>query len=246
MLVVLGRAWPDPVAGVDVERMLRGARNAELVEQADKVATDGARLLIDRAGLIEAMNVEMNEQERLAVGALYVIHELVHHAQALGPKHLIGELRSTGFAGETNLMHVDLGADHVAAHIASAAFPAWSLLWLKDLQGRSLAAFPTTRSHSSSGRARKNTRLVGLRADWLVRKHFDKLVERLRGGYAFCDAGRGGGPFLLLSSGPPFALIGSTTIAMNDAGQLFPENGSPALEVIDELLLQLIASCNAP
>jgi hypothetical protein len=151
---LIGRPWHDLVFGIDVGHALRGATRVELTELQgdDKIVVRDGVVKLDARSVEEMLSqLPMDREAKLALAVVYFVHELVHVAQGIGDKALVSALRSTG--GETTLMHVDLGADHAAALAVAGAFPKWRLDWLKDLQGRSLGAFPVSRYNTSAGRA---------------------------------------------------------------------------------------------
>jgi hypothetical protein len=114
----------------------------------------------------------------------------------------------------------------------AVAFPKWRLDWLKDLQGRSLGAFPVSPYNTSAGRARKAQRLVGLRVDYLARTRGSIPKDVFRGGYAFADFGPAGGKILLMVSGPPQAVVKAAGLSPPEAELL----SSAADDGLDERL----------
>jgi hypothetical protein len=199
--------WSEPIFGVEVATLLRGVTRVELAELSndDKVAFDNETLRLDGGAIVAAIRVPMAREERLALAAMYCVHELVHVQQGIGRMDAVKALRSTG--AEQTLMHVDLAADHAAALIVGTVFPRWKLPWLKDLQGRSLVAFPVSPFNVAAGRARKAQRLVGLRLDYLSRETRAIASETIGEGYAFSDFGPAGGFLLVMVSGPPFSVV---------------------------------------
>ncbi|MES2638071.1 MAG: hypothetical protein V4850_01255 [Myxococcota bacterium] len=200
--------WVESAFGVDLPGLLGSARNVRFDDLSpdDKVRVSGDILLVDREyPSMLASETRWNSEERDALLVLYVVHELAHFHQGIGDKTSVQALREAG--AESSLMHVDLAADHVAALLTAQVVRRWSLSWLKNLQGRSLADFPVGPTHPSGSRARKAARLVGVRVDWLVREHSLVSEARLGQGYAFAEYGPAGGKLLVLVSGPPNALI---------------------------------------
>ncbi len=195
LLSILHAPWFEPVGGVDLTTLLQGARDVELgsLGNEDKVAIADARLKIDESALLDSIATELPDEEQVALGLIYVVHELVHMQQGIAAKARVTDLRSTG--AETTLLHLDLSADHATALILAKAIPRWTPIWLKDLQGRSLVRFPSGPLHTSAARARKAQRHVALRLDYLLRHHHPQHGARLGGGYAFADFGPAGGPF---------------------------------------------------
>ena len=197
---------------------------------------------VDRRALAGAIDLPWTEEERLAIGSLYFLHEVIHHPQGIHRKAMVDTLRAA--AAESTLLHIDLGADHAAARLLSLAVPRWSLSWLKDLQGRSLVNFPAGRFHTAAARARKAQRLVGLRLDLLARTTAPPCDMGLDQ-YAFADFGPAGGPFLILHSGPPFSLLGANDLSPEDAKCLSTAadegRGESELRGLDEVLRRLLA-----
>jgi hypothetical protein len=239
---LLGRPWQEPVFGIDMARALRGATRVELADLAydDKVLVGDGVVRLDRPEVERMLSqLPMNREAKLALAAMYFVHELVHIEQGIGDKNLVSALRSTG--GETTLMHVDLGADHAAALGVTVAFPKWNLNWLKDLQGRSLGASPTSRYNTSAGRARKAQRLVGLRLDYLARNTGLISKDVLGSGYAFADFGPAGGKLLILVSGPPQGVVRAADLSPSEAELLSSaaDDGLDArLSKIDRVLVE--------
>lgn len=101
----------------------------------------------------------------MALCVLYFLHELIHLQQGIGELETVQIVRSTG--AEMTLMHLDLSADHAACLLTNTAFPRWDLLWLKNLTGRSLSAFPASTFHTQAARHRKAAPLVPTEANLL-------------------------------------------------------------------------------
>lgn len=205
----------------------------------DKIAIRGRELHVDRAALATLPGVERSEDDPLMAGVLYVIHEAVHLCQCIGDKARVAQLRATG--AETTLMHVDLGADHVAAVFVADGVRDWSLHALKDLQGRSLSAFPTNAQNTTAARARKAQRLVGLRADSIARGL--GLLGADADQYVFAEFGPAGGTIVLMRSGPPFGVLGVAPLSRDAASKLYGAAEPDAtLAVVDHILQTAIAS----
>ncbi len=176
-------------------------------------------------------------EERLALLSLFVVHEAIHHAQNIGEKDAVARLRETGH--EHALMHLDLSADHAAALIVASAVPRWDVLWLKDIQGRSIADFPSTSMHPFGSRARKAARVTGLRLDYLVRRHMP--APAVGDGFLFPTFSPTGGPFQVLTSGPPVGVMYERSIDAKQATTIMsvldrrppPEPGSNPTEAPD-------------
>ncbi len=246
---LLHAPWFEPEGGVDLIPLLRGAREIvfQRLSHEDKVVIGNGFLQIDEPALKDAIDITMSDDEQIALGLIYVVHELVHVQQGIASKDRVVDLRATG--AETTLLHLDLSADHATALIIAKAVPMWTSLWIKDLQGRSLVRFPSGPLHTSAARARKAQRHVALRLDYLFRKVHSEREERLGGGYAFADFGPAGGRFLVLGSGPPSRLIGSAALDAREAALL--EHGISAPQGagsqtdprdIDQLLMRLLAT----
>lgn len=210
--------WLEPVGGLDVARVLagvRGVRPARLVDE-DKLRIDGEELLIDEPELTNALSSASSDDERRALAAIYFAHELVHLEQAIGDKSRVVALRARGM--ETTVMHLDLAADHLAALLVERVFPRWPLIYLKDLQGRGLAAFPANPTNTTAARARKAVRLVSLRVDWLLRSR--SAETELGDGYVFADYGPAEGMIFALASGPPLKVLTSGQMSARQAAVL--------------------------
>jgi hypothetical protein len=217
---LLNQPWHEPIFGVDVAGALRGATRVELahLESEHKVMVGDGMVKLHGPSLDEMLaRLPMDREAKLALAAIYFVHELVHVQQGIGDKVLVGVLRSTG--SETTLLHADLGADHTAARAVQVAFPKWKLDYLKDLQGRSLTAFPAS-THDMSGRARKAQRLVALRLDYLARATGSIPWDMFHDGYAFADYGPAGGKILILVSGPPQSVVRAADLTSGEAALL--------------------------
>lgn len=226
---LLHRPWEAPVFGVDLSRAFGGATRVEFgaLPDEDKILIRDGVVTMDRKPVDQMLRLlVMDRAAKLALATIYFVHELVHVVQGVGDKTRVASLRSTG--AETTLMHVDLGADHVAALAVASAFPKWDVTWLKDLQGRSLVAFPVSPYNTAGGQARKAQRLIGLRLDYLARTTGDSKAS-LGDGYAFADYGPAGGAFLVMVSGPPVGLIGMSSLSPSDAG-MFADAANAGLD----------------
>jgi hypothetical protein len=137
-------------------------------------------------------------------------------------------------------MHVDLGADHVAAIVVADACADWPLTRIKNVQGISTAAFPTDSHHTTAARARKAQRLVGLRVDFLAREL--GLLEADADEYSFAEYGPAGGQMILMRSGPPWGLLGTAPLSSGDAGKLFrAAEPASSLATVDDVLKRAVA-----
>jgi hypothetical protein len=241
---LINQPWNEPVFGIFLPNLIGHATRLELAELVDENLVEIAAgvIRVDRRALASAIDLPWTEEERLAIGSLYFLHEVIHHPQGIHRKAMVDTLRAA--AAESTLLHIDLGADHAAARLLSLAVPRWSLSWLKDLQGRSLVNFPAGRFHTAAARARKAQRLVGLRLDLLARTTAPPCDMGLDQ-YAFADFGPAGGPFLILHSGPPFSLLGANDLSPEDAKCLSTAadegRGESELRALDEVLRRLLA-----
>lgn len=171
----------------------------------------------------------------MALCVLYFLHELIHLQQGIGELETVQIVRSTG--AEMTLMHLDLSADHAACLLTNTAFPRWDLLWLKNLTGRSLSAFPASTFHTQAARHRKAARLVSIRLDYLGRAMDVVTPADLGGGYLFADFGPAGGHLLVLRSASPLSLVKAAPLVPTEANLLW-NAADPAvkLDEVDEVL----------
>ncbi len=205
----LDRTWRQSVGRIREVR-LADPPDGSSIHLEDEKLTVATRDLGGLLGLSESLEAIR------ALVELYVVHELTHHVQKLGPKENVRRVRQTGTAGEMTLMHLDLGADHVAAcELTNVRYPD-KLLWLKGLQGRSLTAFPAGTYASSASVHRKSLRLLGLRVDWMLRKR-GRLPRVPSRGYAFVDLAPLGGALSVFRCEGTFSLVGSTEIDQSGA-----------------------------
>lgn len=227
----------QPFAGFALRSFIGDARHVAFGKLPNDAAfaVDGDTLLLNGDSL-EPLFTLFNDREREATAVLYALHEIVHEWQGIAGKPTVNRVRFAGAEGA--LMHLDLGADHVAACLAAATFPDWELLWLKELQGRSIRAFPTSARHPQFSRVRKTLRLVGLRTDLAVRKHGKRDEMMTPESYAFADFSPGGGDLVVLMNRPPFAVLKVAALAPNDADALFEgiEGKSSAIDRIDKII----------
>ena len=214
----------------EIRALLEGYRILEWaqLENEDKIRISGSRVRVDQGALHQLLDAELPTRQRLISGVLYVIHEAVHLCQRIGDKERVAQLRATG--AETTLMHVDLGADHVAAVVVADAIRDWSLVEVKDAQGRSTAAFPTNAKHTTAARTRKAQRLVGLRLDLVTRQA--GLLESNADEYAFAEYGPAGGHIVVMRSGPPWGLLGVAPVSSNAASILYRAS-EPRSKLVD-------------
>lgn len=207
-------------------------------ENEDKVRVVGRTLHVDRGAVIDLATAQLQDDELVMVSVIYVVHEFVHLLQQIGDKQAVTKLRATG--AETTLMHVDLGADHAAAMVVAGSVRRWSVTALKDVTGRSLAAFPTKPHHTTAARARKAHRLIGVRLDYLAR--LLRLIDVNADEYAFAEFGPAGGQIVLMRSGPPWALLGIAPISPDDAEELHRAAGIGVrgIATIDAVLKRVV------
>ncbi len=212
--------WGSRLGGFDLSESASWIRAVKIEELDEDLPIEQRNdTLVVRAAVIRAIwDLSMKYEERLALVEMFVVHELVHLRQGIGQKSTVTKLRGHGLAGETTLLHLDLGADHVAACALAHAKYADQLLWLKDLQGKSLQAFKVGSHHGFGSRYRKSLRLLALRVDLIAREQ--NLLGRSpdSGSYAFCDVGAW--EVLVLQSGPPVRVMRSFAIAEADRQNL--------------------------
>ena len=211
--------WPEAVAGINVLEMLGAATAHEWAEMTDgfKVKLAGEIVHIDSDYVKGQLADPADVDTAMAKCLLYVSHEWVHHSQAIGHVAAVKALRATG--GEATLMQLDLAADHAAICIVNLFQPRWSILALKDILGRGLVEFPTSAAHTPAARARKASRLVAIRADYLVRKHHPVVARSLRG-YVLVDYALAGGPLFIIDAGPPFRVALTANVTHNHVSAL--------------------------
>jgi hypothetical protein len=194
--------------------------------------------------VLEGLASRPDQNERRALSAMYLLHELVHVAQRLVSKQMMLEVRAAG--AETTLQHLDLAADHAAACLAHDAVPRWKLSWLKELQGSSLTAYPVGPFHTLGSRARKALRLVSLRLDFLAREGRWLLAKEAGDAYLFVDHGPAGGQLLALAGTPPFPVLRCVGLSAEDAALLTSaadeDGGDDAISKVDALLVRLFGS----
>lgn len=199
------------------------------------VISDG-HLRLPAASLAGMCDFITDPEEQRALGVLFALHELIHDFQGIADKQDVHTVRFAG--AESALMHVDLGADHLASVLASEAFPKWDLLWLKDLQARSLEGFPPVTRSPRFSRIRKALRLVGLRTDRALRDPTIGTPHLTREAYGFADFSPSGGPFIAMVNRPPFVVIKAAEISSADADALFEaiERGGHGVAQVDDVV----------
>ena len=229
--------------GFCFQEQLPGVTHAELDELPDGKAfvVEATTLKVSRDDLGRVCGVSADTEVQRALGVLYVLHEVVHAFQGAAGMHRVAEIRFAG--AESALMHIDLGADHIAATVTNSIFPQWDLLRLKDWQGQSIRGFaPGTRNPPYS-RIRKTLRLVGLRTDFALRRlgfETDHLANPES--YGFADFSPGGGSFIALVNRPPFVVVKTARLSEAKAGVLFEgiDGKAGAIERVDEVIESLL------
>jgi hypothetical protein len=230
------------VSGFSLKKAVWGADRVKVVDLRDELAfvVDGDTLAISKAAIEELCGVSEDPEVQRALGVLYAVHEVVHDFQGIAAKNRVSEVRFAG--AESALMHIDLGADHVAAVVTASIFPEWDLLWLKDWQGKSIRSFPATPRNPPCSRIRKTLRLVGLRMDLALRKLNIGGENLTAESYGFADFAPSGGAFIAMLNRPPFVVVKTSTIAASDAGILFEGIGGHegAIERVDEVVERVL------
>jgi hypothetical protein len=229
--------------GFSFQEHLPGITYAEFSELRDGKAfvVEAPTLVLSRDDLGRVCGVSTDPEVQRALGVLYVLHEVVHAFQGAAGMHRIAEIRFAG--AESALMHIDLGADHIAATVTNSIFPQWDLLWLKDWQGQSIRGFPPGARNPPYSRIRKTLRLVGLRTDFALRRlgigtnHLANPES-----YGFADFSPGGGSFVGLVNHPPFVVVKTARLSEAEAGVLFEgiDGKVGAIEHVDEVIESLL------
>ncbi len=234
-------AQPVPSFGsVDLARLLANVRHVAIrdLEGERAFTIDGGTLSVAKGPLAPICTLFSDPRDQRLVAALYAVHELVHAVQGIDEKADVSRVRFAG--AESALMHIDLGADHYAAHIVHRGMPGSNLEHLKDLQGRSVQAFPAKPSHPQFARVRKTLRLVGLRTDFLVRR-MRLLPEQVPDtAYAFADFSPGGGPFIVMLNDPLFQVIRIAEASSTQVSTLFSSIDGGSVEALDDVLGELL------
>lgn len=139
---LINQPWSEPAFGISLPKLIGHATRLELADLSDEnlVEIAGGVIRVDRRALTSAIDLPWTEEERLAIGSLYFLHEIIHHSQGIHRKPMVDTLHAA--AAESTLLHIDLGADHAAVRLLSLAVPRWSLSWLKDLQGALAGELP--------------------------------------------------------------------------------------------------------
>ena len=242
---VINGPWTEPIAGIRLWELLRGAAKLVLtpLDQEDKVRVDGDTIHVEQS-VFEGIAAIPDMERRHALGAMYFLHELVHVEQGIGKKETVLGVRAAG--AETLLQHLDLAADDAAARLAAATVPRWSLSWLKGIQGNSLVAYPVGPFHTGASRARKALRLASLRLDHLARERGWPIVANAGDGYLFVDFGPAGGKLLAMMSAAPFKVLACVNLSTAQAellGSAADEGrGAAGIAAVDSVLEQLFPS----
>lgn len=220
---------------------VRSVRVGQLAQERAFLLDDNA-LLLSEDGVRRVCEVTDDRDAQQALGVMYAVHEVVHDFQGIAEK---GEVARIRFAGaESALMHLDLGADHIAASVAHAIFPDWSLCWLKDWAGKSIPAFPAGTRHAPFSRIRKTLRFAGLRVDLALRKLGIGNEHLGREGYGFADFGPGGGTFAVMVNRPPFVVISTNEISVAQSTAFFEviEGNSDAIADVDSIIHRVLTA----
>lgn len=229
--------------GFSFQGQLPGVTHAEFGELRDGKAfvVEAPTLKLSRDDLGRVCGVSADPEVQRALGVLYVLHEMVHAFQGAAGMHRVAEIRFAG--AESALMHIDLGADHIAATVTNSIFPQWDLLWLKDWQGQSIRGFPPGARNPPYSRIRKTLRLVGLRTDFALRR-LGIGTNHLAApeSYGFADFSPGGGSFVALVNHPPFVVVKTARLSETEAGVLFEgiDGRVRAIEHMDEVIESLL------
>jgi hypothetical protein len=233
---VVRHAEPGSIEGTLLSKVT--AVEFTMLEDERKVELRDGRLYVDETSVLTLTQLALEPVELALAGAMYVVHELVHEPQGIGDKSAVASIRAAG--AESTLMHLDLGADHAAARSLARATEGQSLAMLKDLQGRSLAAFPYGPTHSVAARGRKSQRLVDIRLDYLVRRQ--GLVPADANYYVFGDYGPAGGEIMILASGQPWRLLATAPLSRGAASICFGAAGDRrgSLAELDAILLDVL------
>lgn len=247
---IVNLLWDRPIFGIPMGALIGSAREVrfEALTNDDKVLVGPEAIRLDPGYYQETLAAMGHTEESRALCTIYFLHEFIHLWQGIGEMKAVQDLRSTG--AEMTLMHLDLAADHTATLLAVEAVPKWDLLWLKDLQGRSLSAFPASSFHTQAARHRKAVRLVSIRLDYLARRTRLVPMEKVGSGYVFADYGPAGGRILVMALGPPPLMLRSSTISESAVKVLHgaaDERRDPvdALAAIDGVLLAALGVSEA-
>lgn len=243
--IFVRHSWTEaPIAGFNAAQLFKGAQRIDIQPLPDDLKiVAGEHVITLDDDYLRQLAARGFDEDLKALAAIYFLHELAHVAQGAQRIESVRAIRSTG--GETTLMHLDLAADWAAVRMASEAIPEWDVLWLRDLQTRSIGDFPVSRYHGAASKHRKVSRLVGCRLDYVVRKHGFVAELDNHDGYVFAEYGVNGGAFLVMLSGPPMRLALPAQIGPQDAqmlGRCLDTSTDPrtALMAMDELFLAVL------
>ena len=208
-----------PFMGIDFHALCGGATRVEFVDLANddkvRVVPGAVQLHGDCVRALEASRESTADAGALC--ALYLIHELVHLPQGIGPYRLVGHLRALG---EDALLDFDLGADHVSA-LVLADMHKVGIEVIKTLQLRGLCAFPVTSAHTPEARRRKARRVVGLVAEAMLGFATDDR-------YLMADFAPTAREFALLSRGAgPSRLVTAATLPAASISRLLSAADPP-------------------
>ncbi len=239
LTALVRRRWPA-VRHLDVGALRGSARCVEVRElsDGDQVRIEKDRILLSGGYVEDIAKGERDVERAIRLCTLYFLHELIHVAQGIRRKASVTTLRAAG--SETTLKHLDLEADHLAALLTARLRPTWDLVGLKDLQVRSLQAFPVGRFHTTASRARKVGRFVSLRVDFLLRAR--RLVEPTTEDYFFVEHAPQGGTFTVMRSGAVTSLLGATEVARPQIDRLREAVRLGDLEALDGVLGPVLAA----
>lgn len=200
------------IFGERVPVLLSGARSAAFarLDGEDKVRLDRNVAVFDEDLVRAALDAPWNAEDRLANAALTCVHELVHVWQRIDVKWTVRNLRSVG--DETELRHLDLGSDHIAAVLLARPLDS-DIISLKDLQSRSVLEYRISASHSLQSRARKRDRFLSLRADVVSGRLFhagdeDEIEQR----YVYINLFEATSTIAVYEARGPGRLLRSTTL----------------------------------
>lgn len=215
------------------------------LRQGRKVLREGDVLWLDQDYC--SQTYVAGDELSLVLCTLYFLHESLHLSQGMAEKETIRALRATG--AEDTLMMVDLAADHAAVLLATSVRRGWSLQWLKELQGRSLAAFPVGPAHTPGARRRKCRRLAALRVDAQARRLRLLVDPRGAGGPLWLEFSPEGGALVVMQGAPLPRVLMTATLSAAEARTLDnaadPASGV-ALAQLDALCLAVLTRAEVP
>ena len=117
------RAEGPTFSGFNLKEVVGGAVRVEVADLPDERAflVDGDTLAVSKPAIERLCGVSRDTEVQRALSVLYTVHEAVHDYQRIAAKSRVSEVRFAG--AESALMHVDLGADHIAAAVAASDLP---------------------------------------------------------------------------------------------------------------------------